>query len=170
MIAALTTLSLTTRWCARRPTSGSGGRNILPHKVFPRSVLDQLWPQRGLRDWGSKNCRFVQAHQTGSPRRPPVQRVSRSKMGCNLGDRSRHVRIAAADVTAAWKLSWLKLPPLLPGDLENQIAAFVERYSHRRYHERVIWWAMTGSNRRHLRCKRSALPTELIARKSGPDV
>ena len=26
------------------------------------------------------------------------------------------------------------------------------------------WWAMTGSNRRHLRCKRSALPTELIAR------
>ena len=29
------------------------------------------------------------------------------------------------------------------------------------------WWAMTGSNRRHLRCKRSALPTELIALKSG---
>jgi hypothetical protein len=58
-----------------------GGRNILPHKVFPRSVLDQLWPQRGLRDWGSKNCRFVQAHQTGSPRRPLVQRcrVSQSK-------------------------------------------------------------------------------------------
>src|SRR5690606_7734162 len=26
------------------------------------------------------------------------------------------------------------------------------------------WWAMTDSNRRHLRCKRSALPTELIAR------
>jgi hypothetical protein len=25
------------------------------------------------------------------------------------------------------------------------------------------WWAMTGSNRRQLRCKRSALPTELIA-------
>ena len=25
------------------------------------------------------------------------------------------------------------------------------------------WWAMTGSNCRHLRCKRSALPTELIA-------
>ena len=31
------------------------------------------------------------------------------------------------------------------------------------------WWAMTGSNRRHLRCKRSALPTELIARSGrGP--
>ena len=28
----------------------------------------------------------------------------------------------------------------------------------------VGWWAMTDSNRRHLRCKRSALPTELIAR------
>ena len=26
------------------------------------------------------------------------------------------------------------------------------------------WWAMTGSNRRPLRCKRSALPAELIAR------
>ena len=26
------------------------------------------------------------------------------------------------------------------------------------------WWAMTDSNRRPLRCKRSALPTELIAR------
>ena len=26
------------------------------------------------------------------------------------------------------------------------------------------WWAMTGSNRRHLPCKGSALPTELIAR------
>ena len=28
------------------------------------------------------------------------------------------------------------------------------------------WWAMTGSNRRHSRCKRDALPTELIALKS----
>ena len=27
------------------------------------------------------------------------------------------------------------------------------------------WWAMTDSNRRHPRCKRGALPTELIARK-----
>ena len=27
----------------------------------------------------------------------------------------------------------------------------------------LCWWAMTDSNRRHLRCKRSALPTELIA-------
>src|SRR4029078_8255137 len=26
------------------------------------------------------------------------------------------------------------------------------------------WWAMTGSNRRQPRCKRGALPTELIAR------
>ena len=26
-----------------------------------------------------------------------------------------------------------------------------------------IWWAMRDSNSRHLRCKRSALPTELIA-------
>src|SRR5690606_31589233 len=26
------------------------------------------------------------------------------------------------------------------------------------------WWAMRDSNSRHLRCKRSALPTELIAR------
>ena len=25
------------------------------------------------------------------------------------------------------------------------------------------WWAMTGSNRRHLACKASALPAELIA-------
>ena len=28
----------------------------------------------------------------------------------------------------------------------------------------VYWWAMTGSNRRPSRCKRDALPTELIAR------
>ena len=28
-----------------------------------------------------------------------------------------------------------------------------------------IWWAMTGSNRRHLPCKGSALPAELIAQK-----
>lgn len=27
------------------------------------------------------------------------------------------------------------------------------------------WWAMTDSNRRHPRCKRGALPTELIARR-----
>ena len=27
------------------------------------------------------------------------------------------------------------------------------------------WWAMRDSNSRHLRCKRSALPTELIARR-----
>jgi hypothetical protein len=29
------------------------------------------------------------------------------------------------------------------------------------------WWAMTDSNRRHPRCKRGALPTELIARRVG---
>ena len=29
------------------------------------------------------------------------------------------------------------------------------------------WWALTGSNRRHLPCKGSALPTELSARLSG---
>ena len=29
------------------------------------------------------------------------------------------------------------------------------------------WWAMRDSNSRHLRCKRSALPTELIARRLG---
>jgi hypothetical protein len=28
----------------------------------------------------------------------------------------------------------------------------------------VEWWALRGSNPRHLRCKRSALPTELSAR------
>ena len=28
----------------------------------------------------------------------------------------------------------------------------------------TLWWAMRDSNSRHLRCKRSALPTELIAR------
>ncbi len=27
----------------------------------------------------------------------------------------------------------------------------------------ILWWAMRDSNSRHLRCKRSALPTELIA-------
>ncbi len=26
----------------------------------------------------------------------------------------------------------------------------------------VMWWVMRDSNSRHLRCKRSALPTELI--------
>src|SRR3546814_6368050 len=30
------------------------------------------------------------------------------------------------------------------------------------------WWAMTGSNCRHPRCKRGALPTELIARRDVP--
>src|SRR5690606_31559181 len=30
-----------------------------------------------------------------------------------------------------------------------------------------VWWAMTDSNRRHSRCKRDALPTELIA--PGPE-
>ena len=29
------------------------------------------------------------------------------------------------------------------------------------------WWAVTGSNRRHLRCKRSALPAELTARRAA---
>ena len=29
------------------------------------------------------------------------------------------------------------------------------------------WWAMTDSNRRHPRCKRGALPTELIARRAN---
>ncbi len=29
--------------------------------------------------------------------------------------------------------------------------------------KRDLWWAMTGSNRRHPPCKRGALPTELIA-------
>jgi hypothetical protein len=29
----------------------------------------------------------------------------------------------------------------------------------------LFWWAMTGSNCRHLACKASALPAELIAHK-----
>src|SRR6476660_9745266 len=33
---------------------------------------------------------------------------------------------------------------------------------------RRVWWAMTDSNRRHPRCKRGALPTELIARRGEP--
>src|SRR5690554_7571793 len=32
----------------------------------------------------------------------------------------------------------------------------------------VIWWAMTGSNCRHLACKASALPAELIAQIGDP--
>ena len=32
-----------------------------------------------------------------------------------------------------------------------------------RYTTAPCWWAMTGSNRRHLACKASALPAELIA-------
>ena len=31
----------------------------------------------------------------------------------------------------------------------------------------VAWWAVTGSNCRHPRCKRGALPTELTARQVG---
>jgi hypothetical protein len=31
-----------------------------------------------------------------------------------------------------------------------------------------IWWAMTGSNRRHPACKAGALPAELIARDGDP--
>ena len=32
-----------------------------------------------------------------------------------------------------------------------------------RIETKCLWWAMTGSNRRHLPCKGSALPAELIA-------
>lgn len=32
------------------------------------------------------------------------------------------------------------------------------------------WWAVTGSNCRHPRCKRGALPTELTAHPSGKDL
>jgi hypothetical protein len=32
---------------------------------------------------------------------------------------------------------------------------------------KLRWWVMTDSNRRHPRCKRGALPAELITRMSG---
>ena len=35
-------------------------------------------------------------------------------------------------------------------------------------HLDIIWWAMTGSNRRHPACKAGALPAELIARDGDP--
>ncbi len=36
------------------------------------------------------------------------------------------------------------------------------------YRKISIWWAMTGSNRRHPACKAGALPAELIAHDGDP--
>ncbi len=44
---------------------------------------------------------------------------------------------------------------------ETQIAIYGQQSS---ISLQLKWWVMRGSNSRHLRCKRSALPTELITR------
>ena len=64
-------------------------------------------------------------------------------------------RQTQAEITCAWRASPAKVRPPSPCPWRRSVGLKRSR--------RKIWWAMTGSNRRHLRCKRSALPTELIA-------
>ena len=45
-----------------------------------------------------------------------------------------------------------------------------ERVEQLGFQKERKWWAMTDSNRRHPRCKRGALPTELIARREAEAV
>ena len=53
--------------------------------------------------------------------------------------------------------------------LEPLTSAVTGRHSNQLNYRAVksnhLWWAMTGSNCRHLACKASALPAELIAHK-----
>ena len=50
---------------------------------------------------------------------------------------------------------------------KDRVALQAENDKTPRFPLRFRWWAMTGSNRRHSRCKRDALPTELIAHFQG---
>ena len=62
------------------------------------------------------------------------------------------------------------LPTELPRHLATQMGLEPTTSSVTGWHSkptellRRIWWAMTGSNCRHLACKASALPAELITR------
>ena len=56
--------------------------------------------------------------------------------------------------------------------LEPLTSAVTGRHSNQLNYRAVkgkyLWWAMTGSNCRHLACKASALPAELIAHNGDP--
>ena len=59
--------------------------------------------------------------------------------------------------------------------LEPATPGVTGRYSNQLSYNRAVlalpgrkeWWVVRGSNSRHLRCKRSALPTELTTRDRG---
>ena len=70
-------------------------------------------------------------------RRIPPRRLGLTDAGVEFGDFQKTALIRGACVHAS--------------NLPRMIAA-------------PMWWALPGSNRRHPRCKRGALPTELIAR------
>ena len=68
-------------------------------------------------------------------------------------DRLPAIAVIAAATSGA-RHEWLRQPD--QEERQRFTVALLIRLSWK-------WWAMTDSNRRHLRCKRSALPTELIA-------
>jgi len=59
------------------------------------------------------------------------------------------------------RFTWLAEPKPKVRRLSAFVAAQLRRDKH--HPSGDVWWAMTDSNRRHSRCKRDALPTELIA-------
>ncbi len=46
----------------------------------------------------------------------------------------------------------------------NQPSIIGHQTLQKSYKQLILWWVVRGSNSRHLRCKRSALPTELTTR------
>lgn len=84
--------------------------------------------------------------------------------GAETGGRSARLRLSGFGVTAFTRFAseeWLAQPKQAGRARLRPKWASARQPSQRSACEG--WWAVTGSNRRHLRCKRSALPTELTA-------
>jgi hypothetical protein len=81
-----------------------------------------------------------------------------------VGDIARPPRNISIQNASIW--SSLSVPMLCMHGVTQSLAinAPIDAHDPKTAFLPGLWWAMTGSNRRHSRCKRDALPTELIAR------
>ena len=83
------------------------------------------------------------------------------KTWCGWGDSNSHasrhelLRLAWLPLHHIRKLTWCLWPDSNQPHTDFQSVALPDEL------QRQKWWVLTGSNRRHLRCKRNALPTEL---------
>src|SRR6185312_7494416 len=155
---------------ARRPSQAIHPVQALP-KSFPRKGVTGTGFQIALESLGLSLIRKSDAgHQLPRSIFRRVRRLSGMVLRKPLLQVVRSTDIALADNRFALQQIDIAHPGSPPTPRLRRASCFAACGAQilRSAQCEAGWWAMTDSNRRHPRCKRGALPTELIApRRSG---